>query len=130
MIHLRLRTEFSFRRAYGKLDTVLDKVGTVPVAGITDDGTWGHVAWEKECKARGIKPIFGVEIALVKDAELRKKQRHAYAAFLAKNNAGLKKLYELVQLSHQQFYYIPRLSYDDVDWVLNKPDMASENCVS
>lgn len=66
MIHLRVRTEHSFRRAYGPTERVADALaalGTV-AAGIVDlhGGTWGHVRWEQSLTKRGIAPLFGAEL--------------------------------------------------------------------
>jgi len=128
MIHLRLRTEYSFRRAYGKLTDVLEAVKDSPAAAITDDGCWGHVGWERECKAIGVKPIFGVEIAVVMDPWERKKQAACYTALLARNHNGLQEIYELVHRSHRDyFYYYPRIGYDDVDEIL---DAGNIYCLS
>lgn len=64
MIHLRIRTEFSYRLAYGPVPRVvqrLKEIGTT-AAGIVDTaGTWGHVDWEKACETAGIHPMFGRE---------------------------------------------------------------------
>lgn len=119
MIHLRLRTEYSFRKAYGKIDHVLDTLdqqeGEVPAAGITDNGTWGHVAWRKACKKRGIKPIFGIELPVVQDARKRERQALVTAAFLARNNEGLAEIYELSsRASTELFYFHPRIDYTDI----------------
>lgn len=116
MIHLRMRTEFSFRRAYGRLEDVV-KVAGGPSLAITDTGTWGHVQFAKACKKDGIRPIFGVELAVVADARVREKQPTASVAFLARNDAGLRELYELVSLANSKtcFYYFPRLDYRDVN---------------
>lgn len=114
LTQLKNRTEHSHRIAYGKLESVIDCQKT-NAAAITDkNGTWGHVRWSKLCKAKGIKPIFGAEIAVVRDMELREKQPANGMTFLAMNNDGLKELYELVTLSTEKFYYFPRLDYNCV----------------
>ena len=116
MIHLRLRTEFNFRRAFGKIDDVI-RVAGGPAAAITDVGTWGHVAWAKACKKAGIKPIFGVEVAVVADARTREKQPAASVALLARNTDGLRELYHMVTMANSKacFYYFPRLDYRDIN---------------
>ena len=108
MINLRVRTEYSFRRAYGPLEKVIATCGTEKVA-ITDDGTWGHVPLSKLCK----NPIYGVEIAFVEDSKERSKQPINYITFLAKNNKGLKEIYNLTSMAtaKENFYYVPRLDY-------------------
>ena len=114
---LNVRTEYSYRYAFGRIDNVITRLKQLGCteAGICDrNGTWGHVVWEKKCKAMGIKPIFGVELAVVGDARLREKQPPCYMSFIAKNNVGLKEIYELVTTSTQNFYYIPRIDYSDI----------------
>ena len=114
MIHLRNRTEYSFKAAFGKLKDVVS-VNQGTAAGICDrGGTWGHVQWAKACKAEGIKPIFGVELAVVKDMDERDRQPVNYMAFLAKSAAGLREIYELVTLASEKFYYEPRIDYSVV----------------
>lgn len=116
MIQLRIRTEYSFRRAYGKIG---DLVASVPgdALGITDFGTWGHVPFYKACNKIGKKPLLGVEINAVKNARDRSKQYGRSMAFLAKNSAGLTELYALVSRANgpECFYYIPRIDYTDVN---------------
>lgn len=116
MIHLRLRTEYNFGRAYGPTNKVVHRIKELhqKAAAIADCGTWGHVAFYNECMANGIKPILGTEIAVVSDSKLRERQPANYMALIAKNNDGLREIYELVTLSTEQFYYIPRLDYSDI----------------
>lgn len=115
MIHLRVRTEFSFRRAFGTPERICGRIGQMraTAAAITDIGTWGHPSWSKACKKAGIKPIFGTEIPVTRSLE-KTKQPSSLFAFLAKNNDGLTELYELVTKSQEQFYYVPRITYDQV----------------
>ena len=69
MIQLRVRTEYSFRRAFGRVPEVVAALRTDAAAAITDRGaTWGHVNWMKACKKAGIRPLFGVEHNVVADA--------------------------------------------------------------
>lgn len=66
---LRVRTEFSFRKAFGPPGRVvsgLQRVGAA-AAGIVDDGTWGHVRIGKALSAAGIAPMYGSEFAVVRD---------------------------------------------------------------
>ena len=113
MLNVKLRTEYSFRTAYGPVKKVIDTAEGDAV-GICDTGTWGHVAFQRACKEAGKKPLYGVEIAFVDDARSREKQPTNYMSFIAKNNAGLKEIYELVTRSTDNFYYIPRLDYSDL----------------
>lgn len=115
LTQIRNRTEHSYGTAIGRVsDVVALQKGSA--AGICDrHGTWGHARWAKACKLANIKPIFGVELAVVMDMEERTKQSTNFMSFLAKNNEGLKELYELVSLATEKFYYIPRLDYRAVN---------------
>jgi DNA polymerase III alpha subunit len=113
MLNLKLRTEYSFRNAYGPIKKVIGATEGDAI-GICDAGTWGHVAFRDACKGANKKPIYGVEIAFVDDARSREKQPHNFMSFLAKNNDGLREIYELVTRSTDNFYYIPRLDYSDL----------------
>lgn len=108
MINLKCKTEYSFRLAFGTPERLL-KIGGV---GICDrSSTWGHVQWSKTAKRLGVKPVFGVELAVVENADLKEKQPINYMSFLAKTNKGLREIYELTTLATEKMYYVPRIDY-------------------
>lgn len=108
MLNLKCRTEYSFRTAYGRPEEVL-AVGGV---GMCDrSSTWGHVQFAKAAKKAGIKPVFGVELAVVRNHEEKEKQPINWMSFLAKSNEGLKEIYKLTSLATSQMYYLPRIGY-------------------
>lgn len=115
MLNIRLRSEYSFRKAFGNIKKVIEST-TGNSVGVCDGGTWGHVSFSKACKELNKKPLFGTEIAFVEDSTKRERQPANYMAFIAKNNTGLKELYQLVTKSTEKenFYYFPRLSYSDL----------------
>jgi len=91
LLPLRTRTEFSCKQG---LATVKDLVALAVAEGnthlaITDFNCFGHVAFEKECKAAGIVPIFGLETRDEADRPL---------ILLAKNAQGLGQIYEAAGL--------------------------------
>jgi DNA polymerase III alpha subunit len=118
---LNIKTEYSFGAVFGRVDDIVKKVSTMAdYAGIADLGnTFGHVAWDKACRKYGVKPIFGVQLPIVKTLEKDKKKKayypHCWITLIARNNLGLQELYRLVDLAHQQFYYRPRLSYEQIN---------------
>lgn len=63
---LRVRTEYSFRTAFGPLGRVRDRLLAVGArtAACVDrgGGTWGHAAWEQTLRPAGIQPAFGAEM--------------------------------------------------------------------
>lgn len=78
---LRVRTEFSYRQAFGPINEVAAALAALkcPSAGIVDGGTWGHVKWEKACSKAGITPLFGCEVE-VEMPDGRKPKAWALAA--------------------------------------------------
>lgn len=112
MINLRVRTEYSFRFAYGKIKDVIAAQGEY--AAITDRfNTFGHIPFVQECKRQGKKPILGVELAFVEDASEKIRQTAYFATLIAKNAKGLSEIYALVSKSTKQKYYFNRLSYHE-----------------
>lgn len=68
---LRVRTEFSFRKAFGPIELVADRLAALgcSVAGCVDtSGTWAHAKWEKALLAREIEPLFGAEFTIACEA--------------------------------------------------------------
>ncbi len=113
-----IRTEHTFGAVYGPLDDIAEKLAKGGKAGgIADsNGTWGHVRWQKSCKKFNIKPIYGVRLPVVEDPAL-KERRQAFdmMTFIAMNNSGLRKIYQLVDTAHKQFYYKPLISYEQLN---------------
>ena len=110
MLNIRLRSEYSFRKAFGNIKKVIESTPGNSV-GVCDAGTWGHVSFSKACKELNKKPLFGTEIAFVEDSTKRERQPANYMAFIAKNNTGLKELYQLVTKSTEKenFYYFQEM---------------------
>lgn len=67
MPQLRVRTECSFKEAFGKIESVAAHLGAMgtPWAGCVDShGTWAHVRWEKALTKAGVGCGFGAELTL------------------------------------------------------------------
>jgi len=110
---MRLRSGFSFRAAAGRIEDVMERVvaNGWPVAPLTDRAsTFGFVRWEKLAKANDLRPVFGVELAVV-DSIHEKKPTVDYWTFLAVDEVA--PINRLVALATQQFRYQPLLTYDD-----------------
>jgi len=71
MPQLRVRTGYSYRNAYGRVEEVCERLKEVGAesAAIVDWGTWGHVRFEKAAKKAGIKPMFGMEVPIISIGE-------------------------------------------------------------
>jgi len=124
-IWLQIKTGYTFKQVYGHLDKIAEKCKRLcdeagikePYGGIADLGnTFAHIPWRKACKKAGIKPIYGVQLPVVD--ELQKGVRrypYNWMTFIANTQAGLQEIYQLVDLSFQQFYYRQRITYDQVN---------------
>lgn len=115
---VNMRTEYSFRSAYGHIDQVAEKCALLgDCGGIADVGnTFGHIRWRKACKKVGIKPIYGVRLPVFEDVEVKERRLpFNNMTFIAKTQEGLQEIYALVDLAYQQFYYNTRISYDQVN---------------
>lgn len=99
MIHLRLRTEYSFGETFAPLPRVIERLKAIgcTAAGMVDKAsTWGHVPWHKACTAAGIAPLLGVELCVSDD------DTKPSMWFLARTTEGLSELYHAVSLAHRQ----------------------------
>jgi len=112
MINLTNRTGFSIRNAAGRLHEVISRQEPNMPIGICDkNSTWGHVKFQKLCKKAGVKPIFGAELSVVQDMELREKQGSGTVKLIALNAKGLQAVYDAVSMATEKFYYYPRVDY-------------------
>lgn len=113
-VQLRIRSEFSFGETFAPLDRLVARLKALGVtaAGLVDTGTWGHVGWAAACEKAGIQPMFGVQIAVVSNAE---SEERPAMWFLARSSAGLQELYRFSSLAQRQAVRgTARLFYDDV----------------
>lgn len=115
MIHLDIKTGYSFLKAYGSPSQFFDRSQATqsPGFGIADmHSTWGHISFWKEGKKRKQKVLLGVQIPVVK--ELDKKNLFDLVTIIAKDNVGLKAQYEALTKATAQFYYRPRITWDQL----------------
>jgi len=118
IIHLALKTGFTFKNVYGHLDETLKYGIEEKAIGIADIGnTFSHPLIEKKCKALEIKPIYSVRLTVVENASDKVKPRGQFGyeyIFIAKNYEGLKEIYQLVKKYYDNFYYRGNISLKDV----------------
>jgi DNA polymerase III alpha subunit len=119
MIHLDIRTGYSFLKAYGNPDQIIARVKEIGADcfGIADIGsTWGHIPFQKAAKKAKVKLLYGVQLNVVKTLE--KDTRYDSVTIIAKNSEGLQRQYELLSTATQQFYYRPRVTWRQVSDIL------------
>jgi len=71
---LHCRTEHSYKNVYGPVETIAERLQDLgcEVAGCVDThGTWGHVAWQRALRERGIEPVFGTELEVADESGRR-----------------------------------------------------------
>lgn len=113
-MYLDVKTDFSFLSAYGSPEQVVSRALALghKWVGIADvGGAWGHLPFWNACKGK-IRPIFGVQLAVV--PKLEKDAGYDIVTLLAENEEGLRNQYEAISLSTEQFYYRPRLTWDQI----------------
>ncbi len=109
---MRIRTGYSFRTAAGMIENVMKRVQEVGMtcAPISDRAsTFGFNRWSKLAKKAGLKPIYGVEIAVTPSLNA-KKPIFDHWTFFAKDD--LRSINELLYLATNQFRYEPLLTYE------------------
>lgn len=83
---LRVRSEFSFKSAYGPMGLLADRIVAMSdqpmIAGLVDSGTWGHVRWAKAMKGRAVA-LYGREVPIKSEGKTQ-----GTAWVLATNLAG------------------------------------------
>lgn len=107
----RIRTGYSFRTAVGTIDEVLSRLQEIDLgyAPITDRAsTFGYARWAKAAKAVGLRPVFGVELAVAESSE-EKKPSVDYWTFIAKDSIA--PISRLISLATDQFRYEPLIEY-------------------
>jgi DNA polymerase III alpha subunit len=111
MLHI-VRSSYSFLRGYGMPRDFMKRAEEVGGTVVAADycSTWGHVAWaEAGCKALGA--------TLPAVCTLEKDPRHGLVTLIARDSSELTQLYKLVSLANDQFYYRPRIKWDQIEGV-------------
>ncbi len=115
--HLHLHTEYSLLDGACRIGEVISRAKTLgqKSIAITDHGVlYGAVAFYKECKAQGIKPIIGCEVYVAPRSRFDKvhglDSERYHLILLCKNETGYKNLLKLVSSAWiDGFYTKPRV---------------------
>lgn len=116
-IHLHTHSHYSLLAALPKVPDLVAaaKADGAPALALTDNGNlYGAIEFYKECKAKGIKPIIGVDFYVAPRSRAEKQSgidsRRTRLILLAKDVTGYKNLVQLVTKSFLEgFYYKPRI---------------------
>lgn len=114
MIQLHLHSDGSILDGSCEVDRLIDKVieqGEKAVA-VTDHGSCIKLyEFYKKAKERNIKPILGCEFYCGEEGDTNK----YHLVLLAKNEIGLKNIFNLLYKGYGNFYSRPRIMYKDLE---------------
>ena len=119
-VHLHNHTHYSLLDGLQKVPQLVERVESIGQASvaITDHGTLsGSIEFYKACKAKGIRPIIGLETYVAPRKHTDKnsaEDRNPYhLTLLAKNNQGYQNLMKLSTIACLEgFYYKPRVDHE------------------
>jgi len=118
--HLHVHSEFSLLDGLGRIGDLVDeaeRLGFDSLA-LTDHGAlYGSVAFYQAARAKGIKPIIGVETYVarrsMRDKEGKADAQPFHLSLLATNLVGYRNLCRLVTDAHLEgYYYKPRIDHE------------------
>ena len=119
-VHLHNHTQYSLLDGLTKIGPLIEftKKNGMEAVSMTDHGTLsGTIEFYKEAKAKGVKPIIGIEtyVATRKhtDKDPSKDKNRYHLIILAMNNTGYQNLMRLSTIANLEgFYYFPRIDHD------------------
>lgn len=119
-VHLHNHTQFSLLDGLTKIPELVDfaKESGMQAVAMTDHGTLsGTIEFYKECTAKGVKPVIGIEtyVAARKhtDKDPGKDKNRYHLIVLAMNDVGYRNLMQLSTTANLDgFYYFPRVDHE------------------
>lgn len=119
-VHLHNHTEYSVLDGLTKISPLIDFVSEskMSAVAITDHGTLsGAIEFYKTAKAKGVKPIIGIETYVASrkhtDKDPAKDKNRFHLILLAMNNVGYQNLMRLSTIANLEgYYYFPRIDHD------------------
>jgi len=133
MMHLTLKSEYSFGQCFGYLKSLHDNYSSDGVIGIADTNTFSFYKLEQMCKKSGVKPIYGYRCTVVNNATQKVKPRGQFGKeyiIIAKNVIGLREIFNLTKIMSQNFYYRGNVSVSDINSLSNNVIVISTDPVA
>ncbi len=115
--HLHVHTHYSALDGACKVDDLVKRAAELgmPALAITDHGVLsGIIQFYLQCKAKGVKPIIGLEAYVVEDRFRKEGQNEErwHLTLLAKDDTGYRNLLKLGSAAFLEgYYYKPRMDY-------------------
>ena len=115
-VHLHVHTGYSLNDGLSKIKALVKRakeLGMKSLA-ITEHGNmFSAVAFYKECKKAGIKPIIGSEVYVCPQGMEAKVRENRHKVLLVKDETGYKNLVKILSYANMKgFYYNPRTDYE------------------
>ena len=117
-----IQTEYSFKQVFYHLEQAIDdsiEAGHEAVC-ILDTTTFGFVKFERMCREKGVKPIFGLRVFMC-DTQIKTRSKYetcnvSEEVFLiATSQRGISQLYKIYTKSTEQKYYFNRIYPHDLE---------------
>lgn len=111
-VNLHQHSDGSFYDGYARVHQIAQRakeLGQTAVAVTDHNEVNRHMAFQKACRAEGIKPILGIEADWVTDIAATKEggypKHRSHICMLAKNNEGLANLWALSSMAYTEKYH-------------------------
>lgn len=115
--HLHVHDSYSLQDGIGLPDQYIERCAELgqPAIAITNHGNVSSVyKWYKKCKKEEVIPILGCEFYIVENEKEIRERGYNHITVLVKNSIGYKNLNFLVTKSYENFYYKPRITWQDL----------------
>lgn len=113
--NLHQHTTYSFLDGYGTPQQIADRLEAIKQdsIAITDHGNiYAHIPFTKVFQKANKHLVYGCEFYIVE--KLYNERGYNHITVLAKNNTGYANLLKLANVSYQQKYYKPRITFDQL----------------
>ena len=118
MLHLTLKSEYSFGECYGFLKELHKKHTKGGYIGVADSNTFSFYKLQQLCKKNDDTPVYGYRCTVVQDATEKVKYRGQFGApyiIIAKNAKGIKEIFNLTSIMSKNFHYRGNVSVSDIE---------------
>src|SRR5210317_1711460 len=117
-----IQTEYSFKQVFYHLGQAIDDSvsGGHDSVCILDTTTFGFVKFERLCKQKGIRPIFGLRVMMC-DTQIKTRSKYETCNIseeiylIAATQKGISDLYKIYTKSTEQKYYFNRIYPSDLE---------------
>jgi len=121
-VHLHVHSHYSLLDGTARIPDLIDRAAAfgMPALALTDHGNlYGAVEFYRTARAKGIRPILGIEVYVAPGSRFERKSTDRKApplhhlVLLARDLRGWRNLLQLATRSHLEgFYYKPRVDLD------------------